>query len=354
MAKKKTIDLDQFFTPATPDDDLSFLIGATPEETARRATERGMPLLYLPVEAIAPDPQQLRRLPRPDELMGMAEGGDRAAATIVAGLRELGRSMVDHGQIQPVIVYPFQDPHNPAITHRLLNGQRRWSAALLTGLPTIWAVEAPVPTDTVRLLNQFEENERREGFSDMERAWALLALKEALQREAGGDVPWSAIEQQLQLSTARRQDLLRLLRFAPEGQALITRYGWSEWTLRPIHMAINAGELQPADATDMLRALADEEVVNATSVEAFVKGYRAHSNLEVKAYTEESVGDRPVQDLHNVSFDVQQRMARTRRSVEALRAHMAKVEDAAIRKQWQTDADRLRVSLEALLADLRY
>ena len=354
MAKKKAIDLDQFFTSATADDDLSFLIGAAPEETAQRAEERGMPLLYLPVVAIAPDPQQLRRLPHPDELTRMVEGGDRAAAMIVAGLRELGQSMAEHGQIQPVIVYPFHDPHNTAITHRLLNGQRRWSAALLAGLPTVWAVEAPVPTDTVRLLNQFEENERREGFSDMERAWALLALKDALQRDAGGDVPWSAIEQQLQLSTARRQDLLRLLRFAPDGQALITRYGWSEWTLRPIHMAISAGELQPADATDMLRALADEEVVNATTVAALVKAYHAQGKPGATQGAEEPPGTLPASDLHNTTADIQQRMVRTRRGVEALRAHMAKVADYGARKQWQVEAERLRVSLEALLADLQY
>jgi len=68
----------------------------------------------------------------------------------------------------------------------------------------------------IRLLRQFAENERPTGLSDMERAWALVALKEALQMEAGGEVPWSVVEEHLQISDARRHDLLRLQHFSSE------------------------------------------------------------------------------------------------------------------------------------------
>jgi hypothetical protein len=237
------------------------------------------------------------------------------------------------------------------MTHRLVNGQRRWSAALLAGLPTVWAVETPVPTETTRLLHQFEENERREGFSDMERAWALVALKDALQRDAGGEVPWSVIEDQLQLSTQRRQDLLRLLRFAPEGQALITRYGWSEWTLRPLHMAISAGDLQPEDATDMLRALAEAPEVNAPIVAALVEGHRARSAASRPGPNREAP-PRTGRTLHNEESDILQRMARARRAVDQLRNRLGVVEDPNVRQVWQDEAQRLRESLEALLAEL--
>ena len=351
MPRKKKIDLDQFFAPSTSGEDLSFLIGAAPEETAPRAAERGLPLLNIPVEAIAPDPQQLRHLPHPAELVNMAEAGDHAAATVVAGLRELGQSLAEHGQIQPVIVYRDQDPLNPAITHRLVNGQRRWSAALLAGLPTVWAVEVVAPAETVRLLHQFEENERREGFSDMERAWGLVALKDALQRDAGGEVPWSVIEEQLQLSPQRRQDLLRLLRFAPEGQALITRYGWSEWTLRPLHMAISAGELQPEDATAMLRALAEAPEVNAPVVAALVERHRTKAATSRPAPTVETSPSAP-RDVHNDESDLLQRMARARRAVDQLRSRLAAVENLDARSAWQEEAQRLRESLEALLTEL--
>jgi ParB/RepB/Spo0J family partition protein len=186
VSKKKSINLDQFFSPATEDSDLAFLLGATPEETVQHAVERGLALTYLPVEAIAPDRQQLRQLPDPPELTRLAASGDRAAAAVVAGLRELGQSLKEHGQIQPVIVYSDRDPGDPRITHRLLNGQRRWSAAVLAGLPTLWVVEVSKPKDVERLLHQFEENERREGFSDMERAWAIMALRSALRCAVDG------------------------------------------------------------------------------------------------------------------------------------------------------------------------
>ena len=352
MAKRKAIDLDQFFSPPAESDDLAFLIGAAPEEAAERAKERGLPLLHLPVETIAPDPHQLRHLPHPAELARLAEAGDRAAGAIVAGLRELGRSMADHGQIQPVIVYAAADPENPAITHRLLNGHRRWSAAVLVDLPSVWAVEVPPPTDVVRLLHQFEENERREGFSDMERAWALIALKDALQAEAGGEVPWGVVEEQLQLSTARRQDLLRLLRFSPEGQALVMRYGWPEWTLRPLHMAISAGALDQNEAVDMLRVLAEREEVNKPVVEALVEGYCRQKVQEVQPAAPNHQSSEQELVLHNEVADIAKRMARLRRTIEQLRTRMGAVRDDGARQTWRAEAAQLRQSLEALAREL--
>jgi ParB/RepB/Spo0J family partition protein len=351
MPKKAPIDLDQFFKPVANDDDLSFLMGAAPEEAVKRAEERGLPLLHVPTEQIAPDPHQLRHLPHPDDLVRLAESGDRAAAAVLADLRRLGQSMAEHGQIQPVIIYRDPDPQDPGVSYRLLNGQRRWSGAMIMELPTIWAVEVPRPTDVVRLLQQFEENEQREGFSDMERAWALISLKEALQAEANGEVPWGVIEEQLQLSTARRQDLLRLLRFAPEAQALIMRYGWSEWTLRPLHMAINANEMTQQDATDMLRVLADEPEVNATVVAALVRGYREQAS-NTDAERDDPEATQTPSTRHNKSAQIEQRMARLRRGIEQLRAQLATVDDPAMRQVWQAEAEQLRASLTELLNEI--
>ena len=352
MAKKKAINLDQFFSSSTPDDDLTFLIGAPPEEAATRAAERGLMLQQLPTAVVAPDPQQLRHLPHPSELRRLADNGDRAAEALVGGLEQLGRSIAEHGQIQPVVVYPDHDPDDPQITHRLLNGHRRWSAAVLMGLPTVWAVEVAAPSETTRLLRQFEENERREGFSDMERAWALIALKDALQRDAGGEVPWSVIEEQLQLSPQRRQDLLRLLRFTPESQAIIMRYGWSEWTLRSVHMAINAGTLAGDDATDMLRALAEAPEVNATVVSALVDGYRMHATgpSHVQRHDEEAA--MPISRAEQVHSDIAQRLNRLRRASELLRKRLSSVEDPALRRSWEREAAQLRRSLEILIEEL--
>lgn len=351
MSKKKSINLDQFFSPSTEDNDLAFLLGATPEETVQHAAEHNLPLTHLPTEAIAPDRQQLRHLPDPAELTQLAASGDRAAAAVVAGLRELGQSIKEHGQIQPVIVYTDNDPNNPKISHRLLNGQRRWSAAVLLGLPTLWVVEVPKPKDVERLLHQFEENERREGFSDMERAWAIMALRTALQTEAGVDVPWNLVEGRLQLSTQRRQDLLRLLRFDPEGQAIVMRYGWSEWTLRPLHMALNAGELSPEETTDMLRVLADSPDVTTTIVNALVDAYRQRADQQVTGEEEQTqLSARSTR--HNTGKDGLQRLNRLKRGVEQLRAQLPRSADQKTRQVWRAEVEALRDSLNTLLEQL--
>ena len=47
----------------------------------------------------------------------------------------------------------------------------------------------------------------------MERAWALLQMKQALE-----DAPWEEVESRLQMSRARRQQLLRLTAFTPSQQ----------------------------------------------------------------------------------------------------------------------------------------
>ncbi|HEY0606459.1 MAG TPA: ParB N-terminal domain-containing protein [Herpetosiphonaceae bacterium] len=352
MSKKKSINLDQFFTPSTDDADLAFLLGATPEETVQHASEHGLPLTHLPTEAIAPDRQQLRHLLDPSELTRLAESGDRAAAAVVASLRELGQSIKEHGQIQPVIVYADSDPGNPKITHRLLNGQRRWSAAVLVGLPTLWVVEVSKPKDVERLLHQFEENERREGFSDMERAWAIMALRTALHSETGADIPWNLVEGRLQLSTQRRQDLLRLLRFPQEAQAIIMRYGWSEWTLRPLHMALNSGELSPEETTDMLRVLADSPDVTISVVNALLEAYRQRVD-------EQSVAAEGQQTLlsarstrHNTEKDGLQRLSRLKRGVEQLRTQLPRSADQKTRQVWRTEVEALRDSLNDLLEQL--
>jgi ParB/RepB/Spo0J family partition protein len=352
VSKKKSINLDQFFSPSTEDSDLAFLLGATPEETVQHAVERGLALTHLPVEAIAPDRQQLRQLPDPDELTRLAASGDRAAAAVVAGLRELGQSLQEHGQIQPVIVYPDRDPDDARITHRLLNGQRRWSAAVLVGLPTLWVVEVTRPKDVQRLLHQFEENERREGFSDMERAWAIMALRSALQSETGADIPWTVVEARLQISTQRRQDLLRLLRFAPEAQSIVMRYGWSEWTLRPLHMALNAGQISSDEATDMLRVLSDLPDVTTTVVNALLEAYQQRSVPTSPTDSEQLEPTINPATRHNNRKEGLQRIVRLKRSVEQLRAQMPPTTDQETRQAWRSEIESLRDNLNDLLSQL--
>ena len=350
MAKKKSINLDQFFSSA-PGDDLTFLIGATAEQAVSRAADLGYQFLQLPTEAIAPDPDQLRHLPHPNELVRLEASGDQAAATVLTGLRELGKSMQEHGQIQPVIVYPVSDADAP-VTHRLLNGHRRWSAALLFKLPQVAAIEVPRPSEMTRLIHQFEENERREGFSDMERAWALVTMKDALQQEAGGEVPWEVLEDQLQISTSRRQDLLRLLRFSAEGQALIMRYGWSEWTLRPLHMAINRASISPDQGTELLRALARTPDVTVSTVIREVERVYQPTTNEQPASDATTTAQNEQMNTQRELLLVSRRMVQLRQQIQQLYGRVSAVNDRTARDRIRQEADALRSSLELLITEL--
>src|SRR5262245_9835044 len=76
---RAALNLEQFFRPIDQTADLDFLLGAAPEAAAQRALDRDLPLLDLPIRAIAPDAQQIRRLPHPNDLVQMGAAGDRAA-----------------------------------------------------------------------------------------------------------------------------------------------------------------------------------------------------------------------------------------------------------------------------------
>ena len=349
--ERPSLNLDQFFAPTSDSNDLDFLLGAS-EEIAQRAEVRGLPLLDLPVRAIAPDAEQVRRLPHPRDLLQRAATGDKATTALLEALRELGESLRTHGQLQPAIVYRDSDPQDAAITHRLLHGQRRWTAATLTDLPTLWAVEIARPSDVNRLLRQVEENERRAGLVDMERAWALLSLREAIGRELGQDVPWAVVETQLHISEGRRHDLLRLLRFSSDAQEIILRYGWAEWTLRPLHQAISAGTIDPDTATDMLRVLADQPEISAPVVEALVhtylQGQQDRSQHDAATQPAAAQGIEPTDAPDAIS----QHIIRLRRNVAQLQGQITRAKGQGQREQWQTEAVQLQESVAALLAML--
>jgi len=208
----------------------------------------------LPLSQIAPNLQpnqrQPRLLPLPDELMPEGQP-DPAYAELVADLLALGRSLAQR-QLQPIIVYPGSSERYPAATQLILVGHRRWTAALLAGLTTtINAIVVDPPTDAERVSAQYAENEDRADFSDIERAWALMQMKRALE-----DAPWETVEERFRLSRSRRQDLLRLLALSEAQQREAARLRLRETQLRPLHTALRSGDLTHAHADLVLREIA--------------------------------------------------------------------------------------------------
>lgn len=214
---------------------------------------------------VRPEHRQARLLPLPDELL---LNGDPVPIyyDLVNELRELSLSLQER-QIQPIIVYPGTSEIYPAARYLILVGHRRWTAASLYGPESldVIVIDEPVPAD--RVLLQYAENEAREEFSDMERAWAILQLKQAM-----GDVPWETVEDRMKLSRARRQQLLRLAAFSPDQQQELARLRLQETQLRSLHSALRAGELDSAKVDALLRRLA---LIAAERSADYREGYSA-------------------------------------------------------------------------------
>jgi ParB/RepB/Spo0J family partition protein len=221
------------------------------------------PVQRIPIGHIAPDNRpemrQARLIPLPEELLGPSESVPVYQA-MIDELRALGQSLHER-QIQPIIVYPGTSSIYPAARYLIMVGHRRWTAASLAGLDALDAVvvEAPTPTERVRI--QYAENEAREDFSDMERAWALTQMKEAL----GDTAPWEAVEEQFRISRSRRHELTRLLAFTALQQRQIALLRLQETQIRSLHSAVRAGELPPMQVDNVLGRLSEIAVERATA-----------------------------------------------------------------------------------------
>ncbi len=233
--------------PATTNDALAaasaHFLGVAEQIVQNRVVEA------LPVGHIAPDlhpsMHQPRLLPPPDELM---VGGEPLPAyrELVAELIALGHSLQEQ-QIQPIIVYPGTSDRYPTARYIILVGHRRWTAAMLHGLETLDAVVVDPPSAVDRVRVQYAENEAREEFSDMERAWSLIQMKRVLD-----DAPWDAVESQFSISRSRRHELTRLLAFTEEQQRKIALLRLQETQIRSLHSAVRANELSSAQVDAIL------------------------------------------------------------------------------------------------------
>lgn len=219
-----------------------FGISALDAATAGRAVQRLALRLIAP--ELRPDARQPRLLPSPEELRGEAAAAEHAA--LLGELRDLGASLQER-QIQPVIVYPGESDAHPEARYLILVGHRRWLAATLAGIPELDAIVVDQPSPAERVQLQYAENEDRADFTDMERAWALRQMKEAL-----GDAPWDEVERRFRLSSTRRHELARLLAFSDEQQRAIARLRLRENQIEPLHRAVRAGELRPEQVDRVL------------------------------------------------------------------------------------------------------
>ena len=234
-------------TPDTAVAAVSAHFGAALDPLVRNRTVQQIPIGHIAPD-MRPEMRQPRLLPPLNEL---TDNGQPTPAyrELVGELLTLGHSLKQQ-QIQPIVVYPGLSAVYPAARYLILVGQRRWTAANLVDMERIDAVvvDPPTPADRVRI--QYTENEDREEFSDMERAWALQQMKLAL-----NDAPWEQVEDRLQMSRARRQQLLRLMAFTAAQQEQIARLRLQETQIRRLHTGVRNEELMPAQVDAILYRL---------------------------------------------------------------------------------------------------
>jgi ParB/RepB/Spo0J family partition protein len=207
-----------------------------------------------PLTQIAPELRPGLRQPRMVPLPGqLVVSGETPAeyAELVAELRELGESLRER-QVQPIVIYPGSSQAFPEARYLILVGQRRWTAAHLVGMKTIDAivVEPPSPLDRIAL--QFAENEAREDFSDIERAWTLQQLREAM---GGERVGVAEVAARLNLKRSRAYQLLRMLAFPPEQQQTIALLRLQERQLLPLIDAYHQEQVTPEHTGTVLQRL---------------------------------------------------------------------------------------------------
>lgn len=213
----------------------------------------GLRLLAVRLDAISPDPEQPRSTFDDDSL------------------KDLSDSIRQDGVIQPIEVTEVA-PGRYMIVH----GERRWRAARMAGLETIPAVVRRKDYDTVtRFVRQLVENVQREDLNDVDRAAALIRLRDLMAEEAGllegkqswsNRVTWADVGKRLGFSRQRIHQLKNLLNLPPEIQEEVRAGRLSERDTRvyqglppeqqiALHKIRVGEELEPAEVKQIAREL---------------------------------------------------------------------------------------------------
>lgn len=252
------------------DNVMAFMSASTQDAVSEEA------LNLIPLQIIRPDPQQPRRLlpsdlaqklsqnqAAPTDIMKLWQDrvaqtpDDETSATANAlELRRLADSIERHGLINPITVRRPTDSDNlpNGIEYLIVTGERRYWSHILLHLERRQIHEGEQKRDpgqikaliTARGVNirshQLIENIMREDINAVEKAWGLWALRYELSEVTHGLplsddvrlVPWTQVEEALNISKQHRIRLTSVLALSDEAQQLMSHYNLAERAVRPI------------------------------------------------------------------------------------------------------------------------
>jgi len=179
-------------------------------------------------------------------------------------LKELAESIKEHGLLQPITVeYMEQEDY-----FKIINGERRFGAAKITGLSEIPCIIKDIDKRT-RLIHQLIENIQRQDLPPLEEAEAIQNLidnrrmenPEYSQREAAKDLglPKSYVNEMLSLLKLP-PDIKRSVRTSdtvPKSLLLLLIRQGNEKNIREFYRQIKEGKLTLQEAKTRLKTLGE-------------------------------------------------------------------------------------------------
>ncbi len=156
----------------------------------------------IPLDRIRPDPNQPRRSYSQDRI------------------KELSNTIREIGIINPIQVQYMA----PDDIFQIISGERRYRASQMAGLKTIPCIVRETG-DEERRAHQIIENVHREDFNPIDRARALLELRQTL----GANAKWKQVEEMTGIGERRRQQFLNLLDLPDHMQEAILYQRATAW-----------------------------------------------------------------------------------------------------------------------------
>ena len=177
------------------------IIQQGPEEAGDRdqGARRMKNAKWIRIEKIKPDPNQPRKTFKEESL------------------EELSVSIREHGIRQPICV-EYEEQKG---WYRIVHGERRYRASKTVGLEEMPCIVQGKTEGILRFAQQLVENIHREDLSPVDKARALLELKESM----GNDSTWEYVEQRVGISETRRKQFVALLKLPEEIQKEIVAIG---------------------------------------------------------------------------------------------------------------------------------